>query len=174
MESTAAKTPEIADTATVCSSCFHCGLPLPTDLDLRLEIDGAERPMCCRGCLAVAQAIIAAGHENFYRVRTETAPTGQLLVPDFIRDSEIYDSVEIQRQYLHQLAGDSCEVSLILEGITCAACIWLIEQTIASLPGVEQVRVNYATQRALVRWDRCGFCCRWSLPRRRCVRRATV
>ena len=36
---------------------------------------------------------------------------------------------------------------------TCAACIWLIEQFIADLPGVEQVRVNYATQRALVRWD---------------------
>ena len=127
---------------------------MPANLDLRLEIGGAERSMCCRGCLAVAQAIIAAGHESFYRLRTETAPTGQLLVPEFIRDSEIYDSAEVQRQYLHQLSGDSCEVSLILEGITCAACIWLIEQTIASLPGVEQVRVNYATQRALVRWDR--------------------
>jgi Cu2+-exporting ATPase len=134
-------------------ACFHCGLPVPPGLDLNLAIDGAERPLCCHGCLAVAQAIVAAGHENFYRVRTEVAPTGQELVPEFVRESEIFDAPEIQGQYVHRLDSDSREVSLILEGITCAACIWLNEQTIAALPGVEQVRVNYATQRALVRWD---------------------
>ena len=134
-------------------ACFHCGLPVPPGLDLTVQIDGAERAMCCHGCQFVAQAIVAAGHENFYRVRSETAPTGQELVPAFIRESEIYDSSEIQRQYVHRDADDLLEVSLILEGITCAACIWLIEQTLAGLPGVEQVRVNYATQRALVRWD---------------------
>jgi Cu2+-exporting ATPase len=134
-------------------ACFHCGLPLPPDLDLSLSIDGAERALCCYGCLAVAQAIIAAGHESFYRVRTEVAPTGQELVPEFLRESEIYDAEEIQKQYVHRPDSDTSEVSLILEGITCAACIWLNEQTIAALPGVLQVRVNYATQRALVRWN---------------------
>jgi Cu2+-exporting ATPase len=134
-------------------ACFHCGLALPPDLDLRLVIDGEDRAMCCYGCLAVAQAIIAAGHENFYRVRTETAPTGREMVPDFIRESEVFDAEEIQKQYVHRLDADSRDASLILEGITCAACIWLIEQYLAGLPGIEQVRVNYATQRALVRWD---------------------
>jgi len=133
--------------------CFHCGLPVPPGLDLNLIIDGADRPLCCHGCLAVAQAIVAAGHENFYRVRTEAAPTGQQLVPEFVRESEIFDAAEIQNQYVHRFDNDSREVSLILEGITCAACIWLNEQTITALPGVEQVRVNYTTQRALVRWD---------------------
>jgi Cu2+-exporting ATPase len=134
-------------------ACFHCGLPLSPDLDLSLSIDGADRALCCYGCLAVAQAIIAAGHESFYRVRTEVAPTGQELVPEFLRESEIYDAEEIRKQYVHRLDSDTSEVSLILEGITCAACIWLNEQTIAALPGVLQVQVNYATQRALVRWD---------------------
>jgi Cu2+-exporting ATPase len=135
------------------AACFHCGLPLTPGVDLSLAIDGAERSLCCHGCLAVAQAIIAAGHENFYRVRTEAAPTGQELVPEFMRESEIFDAPQIQQQYVHRLDSDSREVSLILEGITCAACIWLNEKTIAALPGVEQVRVNYATQRALVRWQ---------------------
>ena len=134
-------------------ACFHCGLPLPPGLDLSLSIDGADRALCCYGCLAVAQAIIAAGHESFYRVRTEVAPTGQELVPEFLRESEIYDAEEIRKQYVHGLESGASEVSLILEGITCAACIWLNEQTIAALPGVLQVRVNYATQRALVRWN---------------------
>ena len=135
------------------NDCFHCGLPVPADLDLTAHIDGADQPMCCHGCQAVAEAIVAAGHENFYRVRTEVSPTAADLLPEFLRDSEIYDVPEIQKQFIQSPGGDLREASLMLEGITCAACIWLIEQTIAGLPGVEQVRVNYATQRALLRWD---------------------
>jgi len=133
-------------------NCFHCGLPVPADLDLTAHIDGADQPMCCHGCQAVAEAIVAAGHENFYRVRTEVSPTGQDLLPGFLRDTEIYDVPSIQNQFIQSPGGDLREASLMLEGITCAACIWLNEQYIAGLPGVEQVRVNYATQRVLVRW----------------------
>ncbi len=45
------------------------------------------------------------------------------------------------------------EAALILEGITCAACIWLNERHVARLPGVLDVQVNYATHRARIRWD---------------------
>ncbi len=134
-------------------ACFHCGLPVPAGLDIRVRIDGHERDMCCHGCQSVAEAIIAAGHENFYRVRTEASPSGQDLVPDFLREAEVYDVPEIQRQFVHAADGNTREASLILEGITCAACVWLNEQYIAGLPGVKSVSVNYATQRALVRWD---------------------
>ncbi len=135
------------------NNCFHCGLPVPAELDLEVLIDDVNQPMCCHGCQAVAEAIVAAGHENFYRVRTEVSPTAADLLPDFLRDSEIYDVPEIQNQFIRSPGGDLREASLMLEGITCAACVWLNEQYIAGLPGVEQVRVNYATQRALVRWD---------------------
>ena len=133
--------------------CFHCGLPVPEGFDTTVRIDGSDRAMCCHGCQAVAEAIVAAGHENFYRVRTEPSPSGQDLVPDFLRETEVYDLPEIQNQFVHSTDVDTREASLILEGITCAACVWLNEQYIAGLPGVEDVRVNYATQRALVRWD---------------------
>jgi Cu2+-exporting ATPase len=139
--------------AGAASDCFHCGLPVPAGLDLKLRIDGAERLMCCHGCLAVAEAILAAGHENFYRVRTEASPSGRDLLPGFLREAEVYDVPEIQNQFVHRLDAGLREASLILEGITCAACMWLNEQYIAALPGVVDVRVNYATQRALVRWD---------------------
>lgn len=75
------------------------------------------------------------------------------MVPGLLRDTGIYDVPAIQNQFIQSAAGNLREASLMLEGITCAACIWLNEQYIAGLPGVEQVRVNYATQRALVRWD---------------------
>ena len=41
----------------------------------------------------------------------------------------------------------------MLEGITCAACVWLIEQRASRLPGVLAIEINYATHRARVRWD---------------------
>ena len=135
------------------NTCFHCGLPVPGNLNLTVCIDGANRPMCCHGCQAVAEAIVASGHESFYRVRTEASPSGQELVPEFLRATQIYDLPDIQKQFVHSLGADLSEASLILEGITCAACIWLNEQYLSGLPGVTDVRVNYATRRALVRWD---------------------
>ena len=105
------------------SECFHCGLPVPSGLDLRVRIDGEQRAMCCPGCQAVAQAIVAAGHENFYRVRTGYSPG----VPDAAGvvdgDHGIFDLPEVQRQFVQVADGDRREASLILEGITCAACI---------------------------------------------------
>jgi Cu2+-exporting ATPase len=142
--------PGAADAAR---SCFHCGLPVPPGLDLRVQIGGCEEPMCCYGCQAVARAIIAAGHANFYRYRTSSAPTGRELVPDFIEQTRVYDHPEIQKSFVRVEDESLREAALIMEGITCAACIWLNERHIAQLPGVVEVQINYATHRARIRWD---------------------
>ncbi|MGB7932062.1 MAG: heavy metal translocating P-type ATPase [Gammaproteobacteria bacterium] len=134
-------------------SCFHCGLPVPPGLDLRVEIMGREEPMCCYGCQAVARAIIAAGHADYYRYRTGSAPTGRELVPDFIEQTRVYDHPEVQKSFVRVEHGNLREAALIMEGITCAACIWLNERHIAQLPGVVEVQINYATHRAQIRWD---------------------
>ena len=109
--------------------------------------------MCCYGCQAVARAIIAAGHADFYRYRTGSAPTGRELVPDFIEQTRVYDHPEVQKSFVRVEAGNLREAALIMEGITCAACIWLNERHIAQLPGVVEVQINYATHRAQIRWD---------------------
>jgi Cu2+-exporting ATPase len=109
--------------------------------------------MCCRGCEAVARAIVSGGLESFYRYRTEDAPQGQDLVPEFLREIQVYDNPQIQKRFVTAGEGALKEASLILEGITCAACVWLNEQHLLALPGVEAVQINYATQRAQLRWD---------------------
>jgi len=148
------KTEAAASMAAVASGgCFHCGLPVVGDAGLSVAIDGELRDMCCPGCKAVAEALIAAGHEHYYRVRTEPANTGHEMIPALIREARIYDNAELQSQYVDRVSDGLCEASLILEGITCAACLWLNERHIESLPGVDSVRVNYATRRAWVRWD---------------------
>jgi Cu2+-exporting ATPase len=133
--------------------CFHCGLPVPDDLDLKVEILDEQRPMCCMGCQAVAQAIVENNLEDYYRHRTEKAQVGEALVPDALRDLELYDNENLQQSFVHVQGGEIREASLILEGIVCAACVWLSERHVNALPGVQSFYVNYSTHRAQVTWD---------------------
>ena len=134
-------------------NCFHCGLPVPDDVDLHVTIRGEDRSMCCAGCQAVAQAIVDTGMESYYQYRTEAAPTGKELVPEFLNQIKSYDIPAVQDRFVREGEGKIREVSLILEGITCAACIWLNERYLSSLAGVLDVQINYASHRARIRWD---------------------
>lgn len=136
-------------------SCFHCGLPVPPGACYPIEADGLHEPACCHGCQAVAQAILRSGHGDYYRHRTvlpERAESPDAL-DAILNDLKLYDLPDIQRSFVHQEGGGVREASLILEGIVCAACVWLNEQHIASLPGVVRADINYATRRARVHWD---------------------
>lgn len=134
-------------------ACFHCGLPVPVGADYRVEIDGRARPMCCPGCRAVAEAIVAGGLTEFYRQRTADAPNPEQVLPPQLAELALYDRPELQRSFVREQAADRREASLILEGITCAACVWLNERHVGGLPGVVDFQVNYSTRRARVTWD---------------------
>ncbi len=133
--------------------CFHCGLPVPPGSDYAVEIDGEARSMCCHGCQAVAQAIVDGGLVDFYRYRTEKSPQARDLVPDQLRELALYDRDDLQQSFVRQQPGERREAALILEGIVCAACVWLNERHVKSLPGVIDFSVNYSTHRARVTWD---------------------
>src|SRR3989344_5588637 len=135
------------------AACFHCGLPLPAGTDFSVAIEGARRAMCCSGCEAVARAIVDGGLGNYYKFRTVPAPTAREIVPEFLRQTAIYDHPEVQKSFVRVEDEHTREAALILEGITCAACVWLNERHLARLPGVLAVHINYATQRARVTWD---------------------
>lgn len=134
------------------NACFHCGLPVADGIDLTVNIDGQARAMCCHGCQAVAQAIVDGGMADFYRFRTDKPAKAEEIVPDFLSQLHAYDNPQVQKQFVNE-DGDIREVALILEGIVCAACVWLNEKTLSALPGVIEVSINYSTHRARVKWD---------------------
>lgn len=138
---------------TANETCFHCGLPVPPSLNLTVRIEGRDEPMCCHGCQAVARAIVESGNAGFYRHRTEVSPTGRETVPEFIRQTQVYDHPAVQKSFVRREDGNVREAALMLEGIVCAACIWLNERHVSRLPGVLDMQVNYATHRARIRWD---------------------
>ncbi len=133
--------------------CYHCGLPVPSGTRYSAVVLDESRAMCCQGCQAVAEAIVANGLEDYYRYRTELPQNVEDLVPDELRELMLYDHPEVQKSFVSQAPGDYKEASLILEGITCAACIWLNERHLKQLQGIQQVSINYTTHRARIIWD---------------------
>ena len=141
--------PDVA-AATDAGICFHCGLPNPVQRAWRDTIDGVPRTFCCAGCLAVAQTIDAAGLAGFYASRTESAVRQDAETPD---EWSRWDETAAAAGLVHAAGPDNCEVALLLEGLTCGACVWLIETWLAQQPGVVDARINFANRRAIVAWN---------------------
>jgi len=73
-------------------------------------------------------------------------------VPEQLSQYSAYDLPEVQQDFVHK-QGAIDSTSLSIDGITCAACAWLIEHKLKPVAGVTNVLVNSTTQRALVSWD---------------------
>jgi Cu2+-exporting ATPase len=125
--------------------CYHCGQPLPSD-PFRETIDGRELSFCCQGCQAVCRHIHEAGLASYYEKRDRSRPGGP---PLFLAEDM---AAAIDPKFV-KAKGNVNEVSVIIEGIHCAACIWLIEKVIGEREGVVAARVNFSTNRARIQWD---------------------
>ncbi len=141
------------DTHKDVPGCFHCALPVPDGTNFSVTVAGEHQVMCCAGCAAVSRAISDARLSRYYTQRTASAPTGPTLVPAALQDLTVFDHPGVQRSFVQSADNAVREAALILEGINCAACVWLNEQHLRALTGVMDVQVNYATHRARVRWD---------------------
>jgi Cu2+-exporting ATPase len=133
--------------------CYHCGLLIPDGLQLSVDIGGVPRSMCCYGCQAVARSIVDNGLADYYRSRDSLPESPREAVPALLDQLAMFDHAEFQKSFVKALGEGEREASLLLEGITCSACIWLNEQHVGKLPGVTAIDINYATRRARVRWD---------------------
>jgi len=134
------------------TSCFHCNEPVLTGDQFTTIINGQAQPMCCPGCQAVSQAIMDAGLSSYYQFRSEPGNRQTALVPEQLSQYSAYDLPEVQQDFVHK-QGAIDSTSLSIDGITCAACAWLIEHKLKPVAGVTNVLVNSTTQRALVSWD---------------------
>ena len=131
------------------AACYHCGLPVPAAGRWRATVLGTPRDFCCAGCQAVASAIVAGGTERYYETREGPAAAVQAALPML----EALDDPQAQAQFTSAHGPGERSATLILDGIRCAACLWLNEQALRKLPGVLRADVNYTTRRAQVAWD---------------------
>ena len=136
---------------TAATACWHCGERLPADAPLA-QVAGVAHPVCCQGCRAAAEWIGQLGLDDYYRLRTAVPPRA----PDPAlaqRSAAAWQRPELSRHAVHTLSSGQCEALLLVEGIRCTACVWLIERALAAVSGVTSVQVNSVAQRARIVWD---------------------
>jgi len=132
--------------------CYHCALPVPAGSRFTAVVLGEPRQFCCPGCQAVAESIVAGGLEHYYQHRSDTSANPDALPRQLQDELALYDRVDVQQTFVrHQ--GELSEATLMIEGISCAACGWLIEKHLRNLPGVAEARLNLSNHRLLVAWD---------------------
>jgi P-type Cu2+ transporter len=129
-------------------SCDHCNLPVPSGL---IEPEG-ELQFCCAGCKAVWQAIHGSGLGNYYRLRasqgvdgTKARVTGRGYVE--------FDDPSFEELHVEELNDGTKRTVFLLEGVHCAACVWLIEKFPSIHAGVLETRLDFGRRTAEVRWQ---------------------
>lgn len=144
--------PATAFEANAAAGCFHCDLPLRGASRFKVFVDGAEREMCCAGCAAIAETIVAGGLADYYRHRSAPGKRPEDSMPQWMRDLESFDLEAVQQSFVQRSDAGACRAELLLEGVNCPACMWLVEQRLKRLSGVSEVSVNYAAQRVRIGW----------------------
>ncbi|WP_151670860.1 heavy metal translocating P-type ATPase [Nitrincola schmidtii] len=138
------------------TQCYHCGSDIPPGSSFYTRINNEDKRMCCPGCQAVAQTIVAGGLDSFYRHRgNDLSPTTTDLIEleSLTKELALYDSREIQQDFVHNLDTEQPSATLVIEGISCAACVWLLENHINKQPGVVKFSVNLTNHRAQLSWQ---------------------
>jgi Cu2+-exporting ATPase len=133
------------------NACFHCGEPIPADIDLFVLRDGQKKPICCSGCQAVAELIFATGLGRYYQFRQELGRKAEEGARDLIEAWQGCD--ERSSLWGVELDAGLRELLLQTEGIRCAACAWLIRSHLENLPGVNAVQVDTASGYTRIIWN---------------------
>lgn len=127
--------------------CFHCAESLP-QTPVKAEVDGAIRAFCCDGCSAAANWIREARLTDYYRLRNEVADR----VGTELADYAAWDREDVIADHARTLEDGSREITVLTDGMRCAACAWLIDKALRREAGVEDVVANAVTGRVRIRW----------------------
>lgn len=127
--------------------CFHCAEALPTH-PIHAHLDGASRPFCCDGCAAAAAWIRDARLTDYYQLRSEAAAR----VGTKLADYAAWDREDVIVEHARWLEDGSREITVLTDGMRCAACAWLIDKGLRNESGVEDIVANAVTGRVRIRW----------------------
>ena len=127
-------------------ACSHCHLEFSKDV----MIQDGENYFCCNGCQGVYHLLSDSGLDSFYEKSagvTLTPPTKQY------EDSSNFNSPAFYDRFVSQNSDGFCEVSLIIEGIHCSACVWLNEKALHKMEGVVEANINFTNNKAHIVWS---------------------
>lgn len=129
--------------------CDHCHLSYDEDILIKDTNFSEEKFFCCKGCQGVYHILNEQGLDSFYdKMGRNTIKPPSAFEDDFDK----FDLQNFKEKYVKKQNGFS-EISLVIEGIHCSACVWLNEKVLHKLNGVVEASVNGTTHKAKIIWD---------------------
>ncbi len=132
--------------------CSHCKQVYNKDALKEVKDTESKKTLyfCCNGCELAYSLLKSCNLESFYtKLGDNTLQTKKL------QDSKVatnFNSINFTQKYLKDSNGLK-EVHFIIEGVVCAACVWLNEQILAKIKGIKELKINYTTHKAKILFD---------------------
>ncbi|HEY0943654.1 MAG TPA: heavy metal translocating P-type ATPase metal-binding domain-containing protein [Opitutaceae bacterium] len=122
--------------------CKHCGAP------------SAAGEFCCAGCAYVYRLIHEQGLDSYYRIKDEVTNPAD---PSLLQPRD-YGWLATAQAEAEKAAGERTPLlTLSIQGISCAACVWLVEKLFNKEPGAGRIEVNAQTGQLRLSWVRGVF-----------------
>jgi Cu2+-exporting ATPase len=122
--------------------CRHCGAPSRTG------------EFCCAGCAYVFRLVHEQGLEAYYRFKDAVTPPAD---PALLEARDYAWLTQAARAAEEGNASATPSLVVEVQGLSCAACVWLIEKLFLRTPGAGRVDVNAQTGRLRMSWQRGVF-----------------
>lgn len=108
-----------------------------------------QTSFCCRGCETVYSLLQERGFQDYYRLRDSSKEKNDAILPVFSTENFAYlDDAEFVQLYSFDQGR---QMRFYLEGVHCAACVWLTEKLPEFCPGVELLRLDLSAHVAVVK-----------------------
>jgi len=127
--------------------CYHCNEDLPQGSELKTKVAGKVRLLCSQNCLTTVEWIEKTGLADYYRLRSGPNQRFNSI------DNSHWQNTSLLQQVLHEHKDGDFEVSLLVDGMHCAGCVWLIERVLLKLGGVSDIQINPVTRRAVLKFN---------------------
>jgi len=129
--------------------CTHCQLEFDESVMIT-EKNDPSLYFCCNGCQGVYHLLKDDGLDSFYEKMGSETIAPPLKVGE---DSSNFDMESFAKRYITTNSEGFSEVNLMIEGIHCAACIWLNEKVLADTDGILEASINFTNNKAKIIWD---------------------
>ncbi len=131
-------------------ACTHCHLKFDESVMIIEKSQEKTLYFCCKGCEGVYHLLQDEGLDTFYEKLGK-----QTLHPATQSDDDLsrFDLEGFKNKYIKTNSDGLSEISLIIEGIHCSACVWLNEKVLHQTNGIVEATINYSNNKAKVIWD---------------------
>lgn len=126
-------------------SCIHCNE----------QFFGLDSDFCCIGCAAAYKIVNDLGFDSYYRLRKNVLNENNSSL-NIKPDQETFKREFDSKEFIYEEDG-IYSASFMIDGISCAACVWLIENIARKDVRIKAAQINLSSKTIFLRWCESTF-----------------